>query len=158
MSERCKSVLPFLLVRQLMGFCLRVSSLRHNHPGTSLDLKDLGLLSQQSPKVSRHSHRIPSINSQIPTPSSQSYRRTRHPYNAVVPMCHLLSSALNLMSSLAAFEPTRQTRGAQSVACTLMIPGFLRRGSNMSSIAKSKVLEKSNSSSLHLYLSALSYL
>jgi hypothetical protein len=158
MSERCRSVLPFLSVRQPMGFCLRVSPLRHNRPRTSLGLKDPSLLSQRSPKVSRHSHRIRSINSQMPAPSSQSCRRTRHLYSAVVLTSHRLSSALNSTSSLAAFEPTQQTRGARSVACILTIPGFLRRGSNMSSIAKSKVLGKFNSSSLHQSSSALSYL
>ena len=158
MSERCRSVPPFSLVRQPMGFYLRVDSLRRNRPRTSLDLKDLRLLSQPSPKVSHRSHRIPSINSRMSDPSSQSYRRTRRRCSAVVLTCHRLSSALNSMSSLAAYEPTQQTRDAQSVACTLTIPGSLRRGSNMSSIATSKALVKFNSSSLHQFSSALSYL
>lgn len=158
MSERCRSVPPFLLVRQPMGFYLRASPLCLNRPGTSLDLKDSSLLSQPSPKVSHRSHRIQSINSRMSGPSSQSCRRMRQPYSAVVLTYHQVLSALNSTSSLVAFEPTQQTQGAQSAAYTPTIPGFLRRGSNMSSIAKSKVLEKFSSSSLHRSSGALSYL
>ena len=158
MSEKCRSVPPFLLVRQLMGFYLRVNPLRHNRPGTSLDLKDPSLLSQSSPKVSHRSHRIRSTKSRMSGPSSQSCRRMRQPYSAVVLTYHRVSSALNSTSSLVAFEPTQQTQGARSVVCILTIPGFLRRGSNMSSTAKSKVLEKFSSSSLHRSSNALSYL